>query len=81
MNRFISAAFVVLVMGSFEVVAGIPLAPSKLHFLCESPYTTLSLFWNDNSTDETGFVIEQLVDGGSWSTVAVAGAGNRHCAP
>lgn len=74
MNRSVSAVFAVLVLGSLEVAAGIPLAPSKLHFLCESPYTTLSLFWNDNSTDETGFVIEQLVDGESWSTVAVAGA-------
>jgi len=74
MNRYVSVVFAVLVLGSLEVVAGIPLAPSKLHFLCESPYTNLSLFWNDNSTDETGFVIEQLVDGGSWSTVAVAGA-------
>ena len=74
MHRFISVAFAVLVLGSLEVNAGIPFAPSKLHFLCESPYTTLTLFWNDNSGDETGFVIEQLVDGGSWSTVAVAGA-------
>ena len=43
-------------------------APSKVHFLCESPYTNLTLFWNDTSSNETGFVIEYKLDDGNWET-------------
>jgi hypothetical protein len=50
-------------------------APSDAYFLCQSPYTTLTLFWTDNSTNETGFRIERKLDGGSWTTVASAGPG------
>ncbi|WP_165698077.1 carbohydrate-binding protein [Flavobacterium nackdongense] len=43
-------------------------APSKVYFLCESPFTNLNLFWQDNSNNESGFVIESKLDGGNWET-------------
>jgi hypothetical protein len=43
-------------------------APSKAYFLCESPYNNLTVFWDDNSTTETGFIIESKIDDGNWET-------------
>ena len=48
-----------------------PNSPSKLYFYRNAPtYTQITLYWSDNSSDETGFVIESKLDGGSWSEVA-----------
>jgi hypothetical protein len=51
-------------------------APSKVHFLCESPYNNLTVFWDDNSTTETGFIIESKLDDGNWETWATLNNAN-----
>jgi hypothetical protein len=69
-----STLCVFIVCGALRSVAAVN-APSDVYFLCQSPYTTLTLFWTDNSSNETGFRIERKLDGGSWTTVASAGPG------
>jgi hypothetical protein len=52
-----------------------PSAPSNVRASAASA-TQVSLSWADNSTNETGFKIERLLDGvGGWSQVATVGAG------
>jgi hypothetical protein len=50
-------------------------APSGLHHqLTSEDNTSATLFWSDNSTNETGFSIERKYDGASWTEVATTGA-------
>ncbi len=43
-----------------------PEAPSGLSATGDSQNRTVSLDWNDNSTDEDGFIVQRQVDGGVW---------------
>ena len=43
-------------------------SPSNVYYLCEKPYQNFTLFWDDNSNNETGFIIESKVDNSSWVT-------------
>ncbi|WP_231953900.1 carbohydrate-binding protein [Pirellulimonas nuda] len=61
---------------SAEEASGL-VAPSRLHFLSQAPYNSIQFFWTDNSTTDTGFLIEQKLDSGAWTpfaTVALANA-------
>lgn len=51
--------------------------PSNIHFLCESPYTNFTVYWDDNSTNETGFIIEAKTDDSSWVTWQTLNNANR----
>lgn len=52
----------------------VPLAPSDL-LVTSSSQTQISLSWKDNSSDETGFKIEQKVSSnGVWSQIAITNA-------
>ena len=42
-------------------------APSKLYYLCQEPYHTITFYWTDNSTNETGFIIQRSTDGVNWA--------------
>jgi len=44
-----------------------PAAPSNLLATGNSQNRTVSLTWNDNSTDENGFTVQRQVDGGAWN--------------
>ncbi len=44
-----------------------PAAPSALVATGDSYNKSVSLVWNDNSTDEDGFTIQRQVDGGAWN--------------
>jgi hypothetical protein len=59
--------------------APVPAAPSGLGWDILAPATG-SIFWTDNSTDETGFRIEQRQDGGSWTTLGTIGPDNGYYA-
>ncbi|MEN9503119.1 MAG: hypothetical protein RI964_2404, partial [Pseudomonadota bacterium] len=53
-----------------------PTAPSGLAAVAASS-TQVSLSWNDNSSDETGFKLERKLISGAWGTVATLGANAR----
>lgn len=48
--------------------ASLPLAPTNLTVVAVAP-NSLTLIWNDNSFNETGFDLERSLGGGSFSTV------------
>lgn len=73
MNRLYSVVVCWLLVGASVGMAAIS-SPSDLYYLCESPYSSIALYWTDNSSNETGFQIEQKVDGGGWTSVATVGA-------
>ncbi len=50
----------------------LPTAPSNLSAVALSP-TSVSLTWQDNSTNETGFAIERMIAGGSWTSLTTVG--------
>ena len=52
-----------------------PAAPSNLTAVYGSASRSVRLGWQDNSTNETGFVVQRQVNGGSWSTIATLGPG------
>ena len=55
--------------------SSVPTAPSNLTATTDSVLRAL-LFWNDNSSDETGFKIERkLGASGTWGQIATLGAG------
>ena len=60
--------------GVVVVAAGAPLAPGSL-VASATGATTVSLSWQDNSTDETGFLIERATGGGAFTAVGTVGAG------
>lgn len=51
-----------------------PAAPSSLVATAASS-TQVNLSWNDNSNDETGFIVQRQTSGGAWTQVASLGAG------
>jgi PKD repeat protein len=59
--------------GVVITVTGPPVAPSNLTAAAASS-SQINLAWTDNSNDETGFVIERSVTGGTRSQVATVGA-------
>jgi len=65
-------------MGAYEyggvVTPTAPAAPSGLTASAASA-TQINLTWADNSTNETGFKIERMAAGGTWSLIASVGAG------
>lgn len=50
-----------------DTIIDIPLPPSELVATGNSVAGTISLTWTDNSTGETGFIIQRQVDGGEWN--------------
>lgn len=50
-----------------------PTAPSDLTAVATSP-TAIALDWTDNSTDETGFIVQRSTDGSTWTTVTTTAA-------
>jgi fibronectin type 3 domain-containing protein len=52
----------------------VPAAPSALTVTVQSS-TSVLLNWTDNSTNETGFIIEREVGGGSWAVLTTTAAG------
>ena len=70
------------------VPAGASTAPSGLAALQSAPAMTPTLYWTDNSNNETGFLIEYSTNaGGAWTslgtvaTADVAGVGARSYSP
>jgi PKD repeat protein len=53
-------------------VAGAPTAPANLGATAMSA-SQINLAWLDQSNDESGFVIERSIGGGSWSPIATVG--------
>lgn len=51
----------------------IPAAPTNLR-VTGVTQTTVSLAWNDNSTNETGFQIQYRLGGGAWTTITTVPA-------
>ncbi|KMT65473.1 Ig-like domain-containing protein [Catenovulum maritimum] len=49
-------------------------SPDALYFLSPEPYAELTLFWSDNTEDETGFVIERKFENSDWQSVATTTA-------
>ncbi|WP_158281559.1 LamG-like jellyroll fold domain-containing protein [Sediminitomix flava] len=46
-------------------------SPSALYYYRNTPsYTEATLYWTDNSDNETGFLVEQKIDGASWVETA-----------
>ena len=41
-------------------------APEDPYFLCQAPYTQLTLYWSDLSNNETGFRIEATTTTRMW---------------
>ena len=61
-------------MTTTVIVLNPPKAPSNLTAaLTFGP--TITLAWQDNSTNETSFVIERSIDNGAFTTLATVGAG------
>ena len=54
--------------------SGIPAAPSSLTASAPSP-TQVSLNWLDNSTNETGFLVERKTGAGTYAILTTVGAG------
>lgn len=49
-------------------------SPDEIYFRHDSSSDQLTVFWNDNSENETGFVVEQLIEGESnWAELTTAG--------
>jgi hypothetical protein len=62
------------ISGSVSVaVAAVPAPPSNLTATALAGLK-ISLTWVDNSTNETGFVIQRSLDGVTWSTIATVAA-------
>lgn len=59
--------------GSTGGTTSTPYAPSNAS-ASSSSSSQVNLSWADNSSNETGFKIERMTDGGSWSQVATVGA-------
>ncbi|MCB9815029.1 fibronectin type III domain-containing protein [Candidatus Nomurabacteria bacterium] len=55
------------------VVPEVPLAPTKLQATVNSA-SEVRLAWNDNASDETGYIVRRSFDGVSWTKVAVLSA-------
>ena len=49
-----------------NTILDLPFAPTNLQVTGNSPAGTVSLTWTDNSGNETGFIIQRQVDGGTW---------------
>ncbi|AWB65530.1 hypothetical protein C2869_03365 [Saccharobesus litoralis] len=48
-------------------------APTKVHFQSRAPYSQLTAYWTDNSVNESGFVVEQQIEGSdTWTTLGQA---------
>jgi hypothetical protein len=61
--------------GSASITYGtIPAAPSNLA-VTSATRSRVSLSWVDNSTNETGFVIQRSTNGNNWTQVGTVGAG------
>ncbi len=75
MKKTVLFCIVAYMLGIHFLHAQVLNAPSKLHYFRNAPaYTTATLFWQDNSTSETGYVIEQSLDGQTWTTAAALAA-------
>jgi hypothetical protein len=62
-------------IGAFEYqngAPGVPAAPSDLE-VTHVTATQISLSWTDNSTDETGFLLERRIGNGAWIQIASLG--------
>jgi hypothetical protein len=53
--------------------AGLPAAPSNLRKTGSSS-TSISMAWQNNATNQTGFRIQRSLNGTTWSTIAVVGS-------
>ncbi|HEX6899891.1 MAG TPA: fibronectin type III domain-containing protein [Thermoanaerobaculia bacterium] len=77
---FEATSFTSLTTGPYNVFlsgsgsnSGVPAAPSNLNASTDSVLRAI-LFWNDNSSNETGFKIERKIGtAGSWSQLATLG--------
>ena len=58
--------------GNTIKISGVPLAPSNLTATVNSN-TKITLNWADNSSDETKFLIEQSLNGTTFSQIASVG--------
>jgi len=56
-----------------SIVAPVPVAPTSLSLAVISR-TQINLAWKDNSTNETGFLIERSLDGINFTQIASVGA-------
>jgi hypothetical protein len=56
-----------------SIVAPVPIAPTSLSLAVISR-TQINLTWKDNSTNETGFLIERSLDGINFTQIASVGA-------
>ena len=54
-------------------VAGLPVAPASLTAAAVSA-SQINLLWADQSSDETGFIVERSTDGVTWGAVGSVGA-------
>ena len=63
-------------VGSGSVAPTPPAAPSGLA-VQGATYNSVSIGWNDNSTNETGFHVQRSSDGVNFALIATLGAGTR----
>jgi hypothetical protein len=61
------------IIANFRQSTTLPIAPTNLRVTAVSP-TSISLAFNDNSIDETGFRMERSINSGVWSLVATLSA-------
>ncbi len=69
-SRFIDES---IDLGAYEYEACVPIAPSDLtvgDFNVSSH--SVSVSWNDNSFDETGFIVQYSYDSENWKSISVA---------
>lgn len=59
--------------GNVIQISGVPAAPSNLAAKVNSK-TKITLTWNDNATDESGFKIERSTNGTTFTQIATRGA-------
>lgn len=57
------------------IISLIPNAPSGLSAVRQANAGGVSLFWTDNSSNETAFVVERSLNGITWSEAKTVGAG------
>jgi hypothetical protein len=69
-NAFIDS--IATPVSTVAVVTTLPAAPSDFYAVVLND-TQIQLLWTDNSLRETGFKIEQSIDGENWSTLATPG--------
>ena len=60
----------------YEANRALPIRPTGLHAVTASA-NQVDLVWRDNSSNETGFKVEQRLGAGAWTTLANAQANSQ----